>query len=588
MKPPLGVISLLVLSVITVVTASWPLYGKRKTHSSPPNHKEFSLHFQDSNVDPVSVILDQNQSIIYRSDGSMFGLIFENDTFFSIENDVKTPVDITDLEALNLTDTHDVLLDPDQSETIYLPDALVPFFPGCFPADTATRTFQIGFVADYSLYRKKGYSVTSTKTYVENIVVSMRLLFLQQFNIVLQIDSLRIITKSDTIQNYPVALPTEICVTNPYTMISAFKSWVFNNPVQGDTSGIYHLLTACWPSVGVVGIAYLSTVCANSGSQVSITTDIGRSTWLISMHEIGHNFGASHTFQNGVGKTGGIMDYGNPYVDGTIQFNPLSKEEMCNKITSSMMSNCQAFDVGESACGDLMINADTEECECSIAGVTSCGKCIDCKLTAEHIQCSPDNSFWVKPSSLKPHSYLPVLVGGQEEPDVECCSKEGRLMDSLTECGFDMKGVCAAGHCVRPCMSYLTEPCSSTEMICGDGCTQPCRYGNTCTCEVRTRSTGTIINWLPDGAICRSTPTTSSTCKAGQCSFPKQTSSPTTPITSSPSIYSTSYEYGVPYEYEDGSNATPSSPPTKRTRRPTRHRRRRTKYPTRRRRRHNN
>ena len=46
-------------------------------------------------------------------------------------------------------------------------------------------------------------------------------------------------------------------------------------------------------------------------------------TWTVNAHEAGHIFGAEHSFENGQGTTGGIMDYGDGKYNGVYQFNPL-------------------------------------------------------------------------------------------------------------------------------------------------------------------------------------------------------------------------------------------------------------------------
>jgi hypothetical protein len=61
--------------------------------------------------------------------------------------------------------------------------------------------------------------------------------------------------------------------------------------------------------------------------------------WLTVAHEIGHNFNADHSFENGVGTTGGIMDYGDGKYLGEYQFNPnLRRDEMCTQITEAVIN----------------------------------------------------------------------------------------------------------------------------------------------------------------------------------------------------------------------------------------------------------
>jgi hypothetical protein len=52
--------------------------------------------------------------------------------------------------------------------------------------------------------------------------------------------------------------------------------------------------------------------------------------WYTFAHELGHTFGGRHTFKDGQGTTGGILDYGNPVYQNQFQFNTkYSRREMC-------------------------------------------------------------------------------------------------------------------------------------------------------------------------------------------------------------------------------------------------------------------
>ena len=46
-------------------------------------------------------------------------------------------------------------------------------------------------------------------------------------------------------------------------------------------------------------------------------------------HELGHGIGLTHTFENGIGTTGGLMDYANGLYDGVPQYHPFNRGEAC-------------------------------------------------------------------------------------------------------------------------------------------------------------------------------------------------------------------------------------------------------------------
>ncbi|GBG30075.1 Hypothetical Protein FCC1311_062952 [Hondaea fermentalgiana] len=108
----------------------------------------------------------------------------------------------------------------------------------------------------------------------------------------------------------------------------------------------WHLLTACYEAPGVVGVAWAltpdegqprrGTICNSLGINVAVTS-MHSHTWRTFAHELGHNFGMSHSFEDGQGQTGGLMDYDLPEYNGRIQFNErYRREELCEELTLIM------------------------------------------------------------------------------------------------------------------------------------------------------------------------------------------------------------------------------------------------------------
>merc|ERR1711972_1147490 len=80
-------------------------------------------------------------------------------------------------------------------------------------------------------------------------------------------------------------------------------------------------------------------ICNKDGYNTGISRFYGR-YWQTFAHELGHNFGGFHSFEEGQGKTGGLMDYGDTKLNGVYQFNTKHrKAEMC-ALVDSRVSQC--------------------------------------------------------------------------------------------------------------------------------------------------------------------------------------------------------------------------------------------------------
>ena len=107
-------------------------------------------------------------------------------------------------------------------------------------------------------------------------------------------------------------------------------------------------------------------------------------------HELGHNFGAEHSFEDGPSRTGGIMDYGDGKLNGVYQFNTkYRKSQVCGVINREVQQCPQGFGTLAAACGNGILE-DGETCECGNGG-TSCKYCNGCQLERGK-KCSPEGT----------------------------------------------------------------------------------------------------------------------------------------------------------------------------------------------------
>jgi len=122
------------------------------------------------------------------------------------------------------------------------------------------------------------------------------------------------------------------------TQLYDFYLWSRSNGPPSDT-GLMHLLDDCILCSGcnsgraTVGIAYLGTLCSNGN--VGISHRNWGEFMVTYAHEIGHNIGSDHSFNEG-----GIMDYGDGLYDGEYQFWPELQDQICPTLRRKK-NNCE-------------------------------------------------------------------------------------------------------------------------------------------------------------------------------------------------------------------------------------------------------
>lgn len=362
--------------------------------------------------------------------------------------------------------------------------AYIDHWANCYTGDSQPHRISIGIVVDTGLYNSFGGNENAIKIWIYSLLTVANHVTMNQFNVYISLSDLIIWA---TQVNSPVfnRIPNGRCNVTIDQTLNEFSSWRYKQ--QYLRNSVWTLLTNCYPAPGTVGLSWISALCDTYYSTNVVSKNANTALTLI--HELGHTFGAQHTFQKGVGRTGGIMDYGDgrwPLNTNEMQFADIySKIQICNTLSSVVNTTnfkpfcLQAYDA---ACGNGIIEIN-EDCDDS----TKC--CQNCKFVK---QCS--NTGCCDPNTCE---FLPTST---------------RCLQN----GYCLNGQCKASICE----SY------SGLSFCGinpsNTCRQQCLQGSIC-------SDGYVAPDLSiaDGAVC-SYNGILSTCLKGQCIQPANITNTTT------------------------------------------------------------
>eukprot|EP00808_Paulinella_micropora_P018541 g73828.t1 len=204
----------------------------------------------------------------------------------------------------------------------------------------AGKTLTIGLAADYGFYAATGGDDAEVLAMLNLMIAITNLVYEEQMRVRLAVAKTAIYAQPTTGKK---AMDWNRAYPCGYTIQDALDSITyFRRNLEPYSAGIWHLLTDCFRPVKnqatTVGLAYIAALC-NPSHGTGVTTYQGDRTWLTFAHEVGHNFGAHHSFERGQGTTGGIMDYGDGRYQGLYQFHPCRRGEMCSEIQSAIMTS---------------------------------------------------------------------------------------------------------------------------------------------------------------------------------------------------------------------------------------------------------
>lgn len=232
--------------------------------------------------------------------------------------------------------------------TVWNKDAQNP----CYARQAIEQKFAIGFAVTNEYYREPllgNANPTTIQTHLKNLLADSNTIYTPQMGVHLYIESTDIRTGTGTGGTIPA--PWNLaqlgatngnggCGETAGETLGKLRTWRLTE--HRNDAGLWHLMTTCFPAPGTVGIAYLNAICSpNVGSGLSSSLSAARpgsrDIWKVVAHEIGHNFGGSHSFELGQGKTGGIMDYGDGLLNGKYQFNTqFRRTEMCARMARTL------------------------------------------------------------------------------------------------------------------------------------------------------------------------------------------------------------------------------------------------------------
>eukprot|EP00924_Labyrinthula_sp_SR-Ha-C_P014615 snap_masked-scaffold_34-processed-gene-3.44-mRNA-1 protein AED:0.42 eAED:0.42 QI:0/0/0/0.33/1/1/3/0/684 len=263
---------------------------------------------------------------------------FSGAFFFPVTNSIlRTPTFISfwgfdpfkvriEIDALNEHYGEDYILP--QTETHHALRSLqaTEVFEHCYTGQEYGQELRIGVAVDKRLVYKS--SLERMYREVEDFVAKTNIIFVTQLNIELVVADIFTEYRADDFD-----FTCNSSISNELTKFAQFTKPSFQ--------GLWMLITDCLEydfeeektttGSDASGVAHVGGLCIDRRN-TALSHFRSTRTWLTFAHEVGHLFGAHHSFENGVGTTGGIMDYGSGLYQNRYQFNPNRKEEVCEEI----------------------------------------------------------------------------------------------------------------------------------------------------------------------------------------------------------------------------------------------------------------
>ena len=388
-------------------------------------------------------------------------------------------------------------------------DDVSPFYPNCYSGDTQINSINVSIAIDYGTFlniaRDSSDSSASKKLVREELnkmLSPVRLLYIRQLNLRIDLQDIYI---GDINSPEPFSMTQQTC-QGAMVAFSKFMSFDISGVLSNASNWMF--VSDCFKDV--TGNTYIGSICRNR-------LGVSNRNWLTFAHEFGHSIGAYHTFQNGKGLTGGIMDYGTGLYNGSYQFHPYNRPEIC-----PVLNNAKCIQRNVSLCGDGIMEP-SETCE----NLVPSKECRNCRLVNNknniewnniewnNIECSTRNNTFIVRSEFS-QMYVSIYDDGAWSHK-DCCRRFKlswskvygfKFSGPKTMCNGGL-GVCSMGQCQRTCSKYLSR---DTKICAFDasGCNSLCYFRNKC-------SLIPIASIVPDNTTCFISGRTLGFCLSGFC-----------------------------------------------------------------------
>jgi hypothetical protein len=183
----------------------------------------------------------------------------------------------------------------------------------CFPTQNVPKRLLLSFVLDTGYVRRYKSNIEAAIASIYDMITNSNFMYVNQMNVYLVVKSIAVAQSLDdpqyaTWNDAPSSGPKTCRAQDMSTTLNNLVAWRRTLPAGNAfrDAAATHLMTDCFPPPGTVGLAYVGTLCQTP--LASGVNTYSATTWKTFAHELGHNFGGNHAFQEGQGRTGGIMD----------------------------------------------------------------------------------------------------------------------------------------------------------------------------------------------------------------------------------------------------------------------------------------